>query len=83
MQVVVCSATSSLALAVALIQVGGGGSGLLLFLVISWALLLPVGLLLQAALPLPPPQGPLPYKGLTPHFKQERSDAYRSTVPSG
>ena len=73
----VCGATGSLALAVALIQVGSRGTGALLFLVMAWASLLPVGLLLQAVLPLPPPQGPLPYGGLTPHFAQERSDAYR------
>ena len=77
LQSVVCGATGSLALAVALIQVGGGGAGALLFLVMAWASLLPVGLLLQAVLPLAPPQGPLPYGGLTPHFAQERSDAYR------
>lgn len=81
-QAVVCSATGSLALAVALIQVGGGGqAGSLLFLVLAWAFLLPVGLLLQAVLPLPPPQGPLPYGGLTPHFNQERSDAFRYDTP--
>ena len=80
LQAVVCSATGSLGLAVALIQVGGGqagGAGSLLFLVMAWALLLPVGLLLQAVLPLPPPEGPLPYGGLTPHFNKERSEAYR------
>ena len=54
--------------------------GGLFFLVMAWASLLPVGLLLQALLPLPPPQGPLPYGGLTPHFAQERSDAYRCSI---
>lgn len=75
-----CSATGSLALAVALIQLGrgqAGAAGSLLFLVMAWALMLPVGLLLQAVLPLPPPQGSLPYGGVTPHFSQERSDAFR------
>ena len=77
LQMVVCVAASSVALAVALLQVGGSSSGLLPLLVSLWALLLPLGLLLQAALPLPAPEGPLPYGGLTPHFQQERAAAHR------
>ncbi len=77
LQAIVCIASSSLAAAVVMIQMGGGGSGLLAFLVMAWASLLPLGLFLQAVLPLPPPQGPLPYGGLTPNFQHERAQAYR------
>ena len=76
LQAIVCIASSSLAAAVVIIQMGGGGSGLLAFLVMAWASLLPLGLFLQAVLPLPPPQGPLPYGGLTPNFQHERAQAY-------
>ena len=79
-QAVVCLASTSLAVAVAIIQVGGGRSGLLPMLVTAWALLLPLGLLLQAVLPLPPPHGPLPYGGLTPHFQRERAESYRHVL---
>ena len=77
LQAIVCTASSSLAAAVVMIQMGGGGSGLLAFLVMAWACLLPLGLLLQAVLPMPPPQGSLPYGGLTPNFQHERAQAYR------
>ncbi len=77
MQAVVCCASSSLAVAVATVQVGGGTSGLLGFLITAWALLLPVGLVFQALLPLPPPEGALPYGGLTPLFQRERAEAFR------
>lgn len=77
LQAIVCTASSSLAAAVVMIQMGGGGSGLLAFLVMAWACLLPLGLLLQAVLPMPLPQGSLPYGGLTPNFQHERAQAYR------
>lgn len=77
LQAIVCTASSSLAAAVGMIQMGGGGSGLLAFLVMAWASLLPLGLFFQAVLPLPLPQGPLPYGGLTPSFEHERAEAYR------
>ena len=77
LQALVCTASSSLAVAVALIQLGGGGSNSLASLVLLWASSLPLGLLLQAILPLPPPQGPLPYGGLTPNYQLERAAAYR------
>ncbi|KAA6419880.1 MAG: hypothetical protein FRX49_10243, partial [Trebouxia sp. A1-2] len=80
MQAIVCTASSSLAAAVGMIQMGGGGSGLLAFLVMAWASLLPLGLFFQAVLPLPLPQGPLPYGGLTPSFEHERAEAYRASL---
>lgn len=81
LQALVCTAGSSLAVAVALIQLGGGGSNSLASLVLIWASSLPLGLLLQAILPLPPPQGPLPYGGLTPNYQLERAAAYRCVRP--
>ena len=64
-------------MAVAIVQVGGGKSGSLALIMVTWASLLPLGLLLQAVLPLPAHQGPLPYGGLSPHYQQERAQGYR------
>ena len=64
-------------MAVAMVQLGSGKSGSLAFLMMTWASMLPLGLSLQALLPLPPPQGPLPYGGLSPHYQHERAASYR------